>query len=571
MWKNLRVLLIVMILPAALPAQSALSGSDTAARASEALSLARSGKTEGALEIYKDLVASEPGNMPLLRDYAVVLGWAEKYQEAIPVARKVRQMAPDQPDWALRDFAGIFLFGDALPDALKTLNELVDRGDTTEQTLLRRALTLRWMGNADDAELAYRQAASRHPSSGDAVAGLAYALADKGKLSEAWTRLENTPSATRNTVPVLRARIRILNWMGRHFEAQRLIAQLPEDLLEDKAILEDRIAAARWGGDPSGAVRQADRLVTLFPTDATWKVSRDLRTEYGHVASSGFRLSSDVDGLVDRALSQEAAFHLTPAHAIRAGYQYRWLELAGEQRTLVRYETGWSGNLGSRLSMYATLAGIDYRVTGVDRKLIGDGSAEVTINDTLRVTAGGGSLVMDAFQSLDNQVTAPFGFAHLALTPNARNRFQARYGRYTFSNDVVRDRTDFEYMRTLLAESGVRVKAGWRSNLMWHDVGTSDFYSPSAFQSHMAVLESQGPITRWMEYTGELAAGWQLESGAPTLHPLQFSGSVVLHPNRHWRTILSAGRSTSSVDRVVPGQYVYSRWTAGVGMEFRFP
>ncbi|HEX4996959.1 MAG TPA: tetratricopeptide repeat protein [Terriglobia bacterium] len=558
-----------LLLPAALFAQAAPLEDSVEARAAEALKLARSGATEAALEIYQDLAAREPDNMALIRDYAVVLSWAEKYREAIPFARRAQQLAPEQPDWALKDFSAIYLFGDALLDALGTLGELIRRGDATEQTLIRRALALRWMGRDDDAVEAYERALSLYPGSADGLAGLAYSLADSGNFSRALSELDRAPAASRNSAAAQRARIRILNWMGRHYEAQRMIAGLSPELRDDREILEDRVAAFRWGGNPTGAMRDARRLVTLYPTEANRRMSSELRAEYGQWTTSGFRFSRDVDGLTDRSLSQEATVHLTPSQAIRAGYQYRWYQFAGEERTLVRYDAGWNGAVGSRLYFYTTLSGVDYRAGSPDRKLIGDGSMEWALNDSLRLTAGGGKIAMDAYQSLPNQVTAPFAFVHLSIAPDPADRFQGRYGRYVFSDGVVRDRGDLEYSRTLVAESGVKLKAGWRSNLLWHDEQTADFFSPRSFQSHLAVAQGNGAVTHWLDYSGEVAVGWQLEQGASTLHPLQFSGSVLLHPGRYWRMTVSAGRSTSSVDRVTPGQYIYSRWTVGASMEFR--
>ena len=214
---------------------------------------------------------------------------------------------------------------------------------------------------------------------------------------------------------------------------------------------------------------------------------------------------------------------------------------------------------------------MDYRTFGLKRKLTGDGSLEVALSDKVRIAGGGGIVAVDAYQAIPKQLTAPFGFTNIVFSPNSSTRFQANYSRHAFSNDVVRNRAGVDFMRMLVVESSMKFKAGWRSNVMLHNEQTRDFFSPKTFQSHLAVAQAYGRITSWLDYWGEIATGWQLEPDTPALHPLQLNASLTWHPSRHWRTILDIGRSTSSLDRVIPGQQAYSRWAAGARMEFRFP
>ena len=126
-------------------------------------------------------------------------------------------------------------------------------------------------------------------------------------------------------------------------------------------------------------------------------------------------------------------------------------------------------------------------------------------------------------------------------------------------------------MQSLLVESRVRFNLGWRYNLMRHDAQTDDFWSPLRFQSHLAVAQSYGRITSWLEYWGEIAGGWQSEQGTPVMHPLQIAAKFVWHPSRHWNAVLEGGRSTSSLDRPSPGLRTYSRRVVSAGIQFRFP
>ena len=567
MSKGLNLLILCLALQLTATAQVPAA----ATLADEALSKARAGKNSEALSLYRKALAIDPDNIAILRDYAVVLGWNEQYAEAITVIKKLRKIENDQPEWALREFARSYLFGNATVDALSTLDELIQKGDKSETTLERRALALRWLGRRKEAQDAYRDELKLYPQSAGAVVGIAYTFADENKHAEALRFLDSESEVPADNVQVMKAKIRILNWMGRHYEAQAMLAKVPTNFADDRDILEDRISAARWGGKPVEAAQYLNTLASLFPSDSSSRLRKDFRTEFGHSFSPSVRYIDDSDGLIDRTAGADASFHLNPSHAIRMGYQYRFLKQLQEDRSWVRYDLGWTGTLSRRLTVYATASNIDYRTPGIDRTTIGDGSFIVSASDKFKISGGGGTIISDAFNSISTRVTAPFGFGDVSFSPNSATRFQARYSRFAFSDQVNRDRADFEAMRSVVSESLVRFSLGWRSNLMWHDAYTPDFWSPSQFQSHTAVAQGYGRVSRWLDYFGEVSGGWQAERGTPSTHPLQVAGRVVWHPSRHWNAVLEAGRSTSSLDRPSSGLRTYIRRVFSAGMQFRFP
>ena len=157
------------------------------------------------------------------------------------------------------------------------------------------------------------------------------------------------------------------------------------------------------------------------------------------------------------------------------------------------------------------------------------------------------------------------------MRPGMKTRFNVRYSLYSFSDDVHRDRLDGEIMRVLQIKPRARLTVGWRTNLMWHDQETSDFYSPAQFQSYLAVGQAEGRITRTLGYSGEIAAGWQFESNSPSLHPFQAMGKLNWQTSRRLNAVLEAGKSTSSLDRPSSGARAYSRWVVSAGLEFRIP
>jgi tetratricopeptide (TPR) repeat protein len=569
MVKNLSFL--VLFSAAACPVfAQAVNPTDARSLASQATLIAREGKHEEALRLYREALAMMPDDMSILRDYAVVLGWNEEYKQAIPVIRRILAAESAQPDWALREFARTFLFGDATLEALKMLDQLVERGDSTEDTLSKRALAMRWLGRNEDAEPAYEEILRRYPETGSAYAGLAYLSADRNRMSEALRILDGAPASLQSQRDMLVARIQILNWMGRHYEAQRLIGALPADLAETRDILRERVSASRWGGNPSGAVHDSMRLASLYPDQRSRDLLNQLRAEYGHALVPNFRYTKDSDGLIERAASSEFTVHLNPSHAIRAGYQYRWFQQSAQERTLLRYELGWSAALTRRLAVYTTLANVDYRSPRLDRKFAGDASASIALSDSVRIGGGGGKIVMDAFQSLPAQVMAPFGFVELGLNLG-RNRIQSRYSRYSFTDDVTRSRIDAQFLRPVVMESALRLSLGFRANIMTHSDWTPDFYSPSRLESYFGVAQFSGHMTSWMDFNSEVAGGWQSEFGSPVMHPFQISGGLAWRPSRHLRVVVDAAKSTASVDRIAPGWQIYSRWSASGGVEIRLP
>jgi tetratricopeptide (TPR) repeat protein len=554
-----------------LRAQSTTADStrQAAALAEEATQQARAGKTEDALALFRQALPLAPNNVPILRDYAVILGWGEHYLEATKVIRQIVTLEPEQPDWALREYARSYLFGGDTQAALDMLNRLVSRGDISETVLMRRALALRWLGQPKEAQTAYEVAQEHYPKSGAARAGAVYSVGDQNKLSEALRTAEAGLRDLPGDPELLKAKIKVLNWMSRHLEAQRVLDGIPTSLEGDREILEDRVYAARWGGDPGTAARIVRRLDADFPNNAaTKRLVNQIDLEYGASLAPGFRYISDSDGLIDRTWSGEFAAHLSPANELRTGYLYREL-WQGESLFWRRYDLGWAGVLSRRVRAYASGSDVNYG-TGSTHRIVGDGGFAFVLSDSARITAGGGTIAMDAFRGTQNHVTATFASGDLTLAPNTFTQIQVRYARYDFSDAVKRDRTDLEALFQIHTQARLKLRLGWRSNLMWHDGTTSDFYSPETFQSHLALVQMSGRIVRPLDYSVEVAGGWQMEPGTPLENPIQVSAHLAWHPTDNFRALIEVGRTTSSLDRVTADRNPYTRRVASVGIVYSF-
>jgi hypothetical protein len=120
---------------------------------------------------------------------------------------------------------------------------------------------------------AFRPARGRGPAHrAQPRARLAYALADRGQLDPALETLDQAPL---DDWRLLKARGQVLNWMGRHREARVLFDHLSTQHAADPEVLEGRALAARWGGDPVTAQRDAALLERRFPERG--RLRRELR------------------------------------------------------------------------------------------------------------------------------------------------------------------------------------------------------------------------------------------------------------------------------------------------------
>src|SRR6185295_4317898 len=161
------------------------SASDIDEWVDQARTLARDGSTAEALALYRQALEIAPDNMDIRRDYAVTLGWAERYTESRKEFQRVLELEPEQPVWALREMARTELFGGYSADALRILEKLIAEGDDSESTLSRQALALRWLSRSAEAERVYRSLLKAYPQSNGARVGLAYSLADQDRLESA--------------------------------------------------------------------------------------------------------------------------------------------------------------------------------------------------------------------------------------------------------------------------------------------------------------------------------------------------------------------------------------------------
>ena len=105
---------------------------------------------------------------------------------------------------------------------------------------------------------------------------------------------------------------------------------------------------------------------------------------------------------------------------------------------------------------------------------------------------------------------------------------------------------------------------------MWHDRETADFYSPSAFQTHLGIARVRGRVGRRWEYNAEIGAGLQREPVVRAESPIVGSGTLVARLTRNLTLQVEAGGGTSSLERINTGRSAYSREFVAASLNFRF-
>ena len=249
---------------------------------------------------------------------------------------------------------------------------------------------------------------------------------------------------------------------------------------------------------------------------------------------------------------------------MQLGFQQRQFSM-GESASWRRFDAAWSGTLAPRLHAYASASDVEYHGAAAARRFVGDAALSFAVNDSLKISGGGGRLAVDAFHAARNAVTAPFFYGNVLVEPWRMTAIEAQYSRYLFSNGVARDRFTVEGFRRVGAGRALHVDVGGAGSWMWHDRETAAFFSPTAFHSLLAKARVAGRLSPAVEYSVEAGAGEQREAGYGRQSPFVVTGMMFarLGPRLHLR--IEAGRSTSSLETDQSGAGVVCAHGGGGG------
>ena len=535
--------------------------------------IAREGEPQKGVYYLEHALSIEPDNIGIIRDYAIVLGWAERYGEALLQYDRLWEAEPDQPPWTRAELARSQLFGDRPADALNTLDALIAEGHRDMDTLARRGLALRWLGRGEDASAVYRTVRRQFPSSPLGPSGLLQALADRNRLGDALDVAEDAVERFPDDAELRIGRAQVFNWAGRHVKARRVLEGLPAELLESRVVMQHRSLAARWAARPKEAFRLAMELRRAHPNDPdAERLLRDLSQQYGPALRAETEMVADSAGYSYRSTIQQAELPLSVSHRLSFLRERRsFVDEQAAVRTLdwERYGVGWEGVLGRRVTGSAAVSSVDYGMEDAGGRLMGEASVSALLSDHVSVAGGFGLAPAETLPALRERLMGRYAWGSVSLRPTLKLAAEAQYTRRSFLDAAVRRTAEFSAFHRVSQRGGHQIRLGGRSQWMWHDRSSALFWSPSFFHTQLLGLQAQGSLPGRLDYVAEAGSGIQQEAGferqIPFVSTLELAKK--LQPKLWLR--FKAGYSNSSVDRINTGAGGYRFGYLNVSLDVR--
>jgi tetratricopeptide (TPR) repeat protein len=153
-----------------------------------------------ALALYQEAIAADPGSLRALRRAGLLLGWAGRANEAVPLLEKAVSLEPDDRPTQLQ-LARVYSWDRQWDKSLGVYDALLAKDPQDVSTAVERARVLAWAGRLPASEDAYRQILASHPDSSEARLGLAQTIRWEGRLDESAAlyreELARSPSGAR--------------------------------------------------------------------------------------------------------------------------------------------------------------------------------------------------------------------------------------------------------------------------------------------------------------------------------------------------------------------------------------
>lgn len=250
---------------------AATEATETAYRV--AIEDARSGRGEAALATLKQLVEVFPPRQDVLGDYAVVLGWVEKHEEAL------------------------------------ALLDRIDRSNAPSHVLEGLATSARRLQRYDLAESLYRESMARFPDRVEAQVGLVRTLVDAGRLDQAAAIVKDLRMRFPARDDVLEAYADVAAARRDYFGA--LAAYQAALVLKptDRKALRGKILTLAYLNAPQLAIEIAERHPGLITPDERLTIGADRIARlirWGEIAADAGRGPGRFAAL-DRALAESEA------------------------------------------------------------------------------------------------------------------------------------------------------------------------------------------------------------------------------------------------------------------------
>ncbi len=533
---------------------------------------AREGDLEAGLLDLRAALEASPKDPTIRRDYAIALGWAERYSEALAEFDRLLELESDQPIWARKEIAQAQLFGGRTEDALQTLDGLIADGEDGLPIRSKRGLALRWLGRPEAAAKEYRRVIQQFPAAVEGHDGLALSLADRNRLSDAIGAAEKGLAKFPGDWRIRTTLAQVLNWSGRHVRAEQTLRGLPPQYLDTEDALRHQTLAARWSNQPKKAFDLGRRYREAYPDNPdSGTLFKTLGFEYGGALRGQAEMVSDSLGYSYRGTAETFEWALSPSQRLHFGHGRRdYRDQSREARSLTwnSYTAGWSGALGRRIVADASAGSIDY--AGVGRRMVGDASLSALLNDTVSVSAGIGLVPAQTLPALEQRLLGGRVWTQARFRPTPKLDATLLFAKSTFDEVSERRNLEASAFYTVSRKAGQRIRVGGRSQLLWHDRSTDLMWSPSSFRSHLGSVQLEGRLPGRLDYAAEIGTGVQNEVGERPSFPIVSTFEVAKRVKPYLWLRAQAGYSNSSVGRVSPGRDPYRFSYLNVGLDVRF-
>lgn len=540
------------------------------ALAAEGIQLAREGEADLGIAYLRRAVAMAPYHLGVRRDYAVVLTWNERYVEAQREFDYVFANQPDQPVWARSDRVQAELFGDRPQIALAMINELLAEGHVDERNLLRKGLALRWSGRPKEAERLYKQISALYPESSAGPDGLIHSLADQNRLGSAIKAADESLTRLPDRWDLVKSRAQVLNWAGRHLQAEKTLAALPEERAQQGDALQHMALAARWTDDARMASDYARTFAQRYPGDReAYRLRDELQYQYGYAFQTRADYFADTDDFVSQGIRQQFEAPVSLSHRLELGVNRQLFTQRGEAASWTTYGVGWTGHVARRLTARARAGQTFYGNGAKESRLNLDASANYLVSDRVRLRGGLGQEPTTAFRAIQRQVQTQYAYAETDLRPTLKTQLGLRYSTVAFGSSTTRQSIDFSAFRRIVNKRLMRIRLGTRNSWASHDRPSDDVYSPDYFRTHLGAVHLEGRFPGAIDYVAEFGTGLQMEAGQPRTIPIVSTVELAKRLRQDIWLRLQGGYSNSAVDRTNAGLSAYRMSYASIQLDYR--
>jgi len=213
-----------------------------------AVSLARKGDYDRALALLREIIAKEPGNVKVIRDYVVVLGWAGKDAEVLSLEDRIA--VATAPSYVINTLAKSARNLRLFDKSIELYRQALLRNPKDLQSSAGLALALTDAGRPGDAQAILAPLLRAHPENNALLLAEAYAYRSGGETLQAFWTNEAVLSHDPENKDAIRRRMFLLSTLGAPGLALSM-AQSRPDLFSEEELgrIESDLAAVkvRWG------------------------------------------------------------------------------------------------------------------------------------------------------------------------------------------------------------------------------------------------------------------------------------------------------------------------------------